>query len=152
MALKKLEENTKSLDFGQGHNGQGKNIIINLSLLLDLMITLEHWSSCLGGDSRHIRRSLHLSLLWRSFPWAWHSQQIQLFFQIGWPSMLDTANRFIISFKGLALLDLAQPTAILYFFTCSGGFSIQPTTILQFFICPGGFNIPKALHFLLDQI
>ena len=48
MALKKLEENTKSLDFGQGHHGHGKDIIINLSLLFDLMITLEHWSSYWG--------------------------------------------------------------------------------------------------------
>ena len=54
--------------------------------------------------------------------------------QIGWPSILGTANRFIISLKRLALLDLMQPTAILHFF-----------------ICPGGFSIPKALHFLLDQ-
>ena len=48
MALKKLEENTKSLDFGQGHHGHGKDIIINLSLLFDLMITFEHWSSYWG--------------------------------------------------------------------------------------------------------
>ena len=53
MALKKLEENTKSLDFGQGHHEQGKDIIINLSLLsdsmiIDLMITIEHWSSYWG--------------------------------------------------------------------------------------------------------
>ena len=38
MALKKLEENTKSLDFGQGHTGR-KRHHNNLSLLLDFVIT-----------------------------------------------------------------------------------------------------------------
>ena len=46
VALKKLEENTKSLDFGQGHHGHGKDIII--TYLFDLMITFEHWSSYWG--------------------------------------------------------------------------------------------------------
>ena len=53
MALKELEENTRSVDFGQGHHGQGKDIIINLSFIFYLMITLEHWSSYWGGWLTH---------------------------------------------------------------------------------------------------
>ena len=96
------------------------------------MIT-EHWSSYLGGESTY-KGGFAFILVGEEFSLGLAQPTDSTILQIGWPSILGTANRFIISLKRLALLDLAQPTAILHFF-----------------ICPGGFSIPKALHFLLDQ-
>ena len=58
MALKKLEERTKSLDFGQGHTGR-KRHHNNLSLLFEFVITLEHWSKGRSQSIEHSEGMLH---------------------------------------------------------------------------------------------
>ena len=52
------EVGTKSLDFGQGHNGQGKDIIINLSLLLDFDDNIRALVKLLGGGQSTYQEGL----------------------------------------------------------------------------------------------
>ena len=51
MALKKLKENTKSLDFGQGHTGR-KRYHNNLSLLLEFS---DNFGALVRGRSQLVR-------------------------------------------------------------------------------------------------